>query len=81
LPNCVEFDNLTRGQIAAFQFHGHLVLTPAHGARQCNWLLVDATTARPLPQAVDKSTWTLKLGVRRRADNGEAVQLYQRITP
>ncbi len=81
LPGCVEFDNLTRGQIAAFQFHGHLVLTPAHGTRQCNWLLVDATTARPLPQTVNKSTWALKLGVRRRADNGEAVQLYQRITP
>ncbi|MEO5797096.1 MAG: hypothetical protein ABIP34_19890 [Rhodoferax sp.] len=81
LPDCVEFDNLTRGQIAAFQFHGRLVLKPARGTTQCAWLLVDVTTARPLPKAVDKSTWLLKLGVRRRADNGEAVQLYQRIKP
>lgn len=81
LPDCVEFDNLTRGQIAAFQFHGHLELKPAGGSNECAWLLVDATTARPLPQAVDKNIWVLKLGVRRRADNGEAVQLYQRIKP
>jgi hypothetical protein len=80
LPSCVEFDNLTRGQIAAFQFHGQLVLKPAHGATRCAWLLIDATSARPPPQAVDKNTWLLQLGVRRRADNGEAVQLYQRIT-
>ena len=79
LPQCVEFDNLTRGQIAAFQFHGHMVLKPAQGATQCSWLLVDATAARPPKQAVDTTTWSLKLGVRRRADNGEAIQLYQRI--
>ena len=79
LPDCVEFDNLTGGQIAAFQYHGRLVLKPTRGATRCAWLLVDVTTARPLPQAVDKKIWALKLGVRRRADNGEAVQLYQRI--
>ena len=79
LPKCVEFYNLTRGQIAAFQFHGDLVLKPAYGATQCAWLLVDVTTARPPIKAVDKTTWVLKLGVRRRADNGEAVQLYQRV--
>lgn len=79
LPDCVEFDNLTRGQIAAFQFHGQLLLKPARGATQCPWLLVDVTTARPPPQTVDKTIWVLKLGVRRRSDNGEAIQLYQRI--
>lgn len=81
LPQCVEFDNLNRGQIAAFQFHGKLVLKPAHGATQCAWLLVDTATAHPPSQAIDKKAWVLKLGVRRRADNGEAVQLYQRIKP
>ncbi len=81
LPDCVAFDNLTRGQIAAFQYHGHLVLKPMHAANQCTWLLVDATTRRPLTQKIDPDTWTLRLGVRRRADNGEAVQLYQRTAP
>jgi hypothetical protein len=79
LPDCVAFDNLTRGQIAAFQYHGHLVLKPLHAANQCAWLLVDATTRRPGAHLVDRNTWALRLGVRRRADNGEAVQLYQRI--
>jgi hypothetical protein len=81
LPDCVAFDNLTRGQIAAFQYHGHLVLKPMHAANQCAWLLVDATTRRPLAHKIDPDTWTLRLGVRRRADNGEAVQLYQRTAP
>ena len=79
LPSCVEFYNLTRGQIAAFQFHGKLVLKPAQGATRCTWLLVDATTARAPKQGIDKDTWVLKLGLKRSADNGEAIQLYQRI--
>jgi 4-amino-4-deoxy-L-arabinose transferase-like glycosyltransferase len=79
LPNCVEFENLTRGQIAAFQYHGQLVLKPSYPAAQCDWLLIDTTMARPPTRLVDKKIWSLQLGVRRRSDNGEAVQLYQRI--
>jgi 4-amino-4-deoxy-L-arabinose transferase-like glycosyltransferase len=78
LPNCVATSNLTRGQIAAFQFHGQLTLRPAADAKQCAWLLVDATTGRPATEKVDLTPWTLRLSVRRRADNGEAIRLYQR---
>jgi hypothetical protein len=53
-------------------------LRPAADAKQCAWLLVDATTGRPATEKVDLTPWTLRLSVRRRADNGEAIRLYQR---
>ncbi|MDR7378117.1 4-amino-4-deoxy-L-arabinose transferase-like glycosyltransferase [Rhodoferax ferrireducens] len=80
-PACVEFDNLTRGQVAAFQFHGKLKLKPAGKTPQCGWLLVDTATSRPPSQKLDMKPWVLRLNVRRRADNGEAVRLYQRANP
>lgn len=81
LPACVEFDNLTRGQVAAFQYHGKLVLEPVRRSPQCDWLLVDISQARPPAKAVDTSRWSPQLKVRRRSDNGEAVQLYRRVAP
>lgn len=75
---CVEFENLNRGQIAAFQYHGQLKLKPATDSAQCGWLLVDATTARPPRASLDLSPWSLRLNVRRRDDNGENIRLYQR---
>ena len=75
---CVAFENLNRGQIAAFQYHGQLKLQPAADGAQCGWLLVDATTARPPRDSLDLSPWSLRLNVRRRDDNGENIRLYQR---
>jgi len=75
---CVAFENLNRGQIAAFQYHGQLKLKPIADGAQCDWLLVDATTARPPRGSLDLSPWSLRLNVRRRDDNGENIRLYQR---
>jgi 4-amino-4-deoxy-L-arabinose transferase-like glycosyltransferase len=77
-PECVEFENLNRSQIAAFQYHGQLQLKPTTDSAQCGWLLVDATTARPPRASLDLSAWSLRLNVRRRDDNGENIRLYQR---
>ncbi len=77
-PGCVEFENLNRGQIAAFQYHGQLRLQPATDTPQCAWLLVDASTARPPRPSLNLTPWALRLNVRRRSDNGEDVRLYQR---
>jgi 4-amino-4-deoxy-L-arabinose transferase-like glycosyltransferase len=80
-PACVEFENLNRGQIAAFQYHGQLRLIPAKDSEQCPWLLVDATTARPPRASLNLSPWSLRLNVRRRDDNSENIRLYQRKSP
>ena len=79
--DCVAFSNLTRGQIAAFQFHGRLKLEPVSESSQCSWLLMDTATSRPSAEKIDMARWVLRLNVRRRADNGEAMRLYQRVAP
>jgi 4-amino-4-deoxy-L-arabinose transferase-like glycosyltransferase len=78
---CVTEYGLTRGQIAAFQYHAGLRLEPATRQSACAWLMVDGYATDSLGQAVDLTLWTLKTTVRRPADNAENVLLYQRTTP
>jgi hypothetical protein len=78
---CVAEYGLTRGQIAAFQYHARLKLEPASRQGTCAWLMVDGYATDSLGQAVDLTQWTLKTTVRRPADNSESVLLYQHTTP
>nr|WP_279343638.1 hypothetical protein [Variovorax terrae] len=75
---CVEVYGLSRGQIAAFQYHGQLTLKPAAMRAQCPWLLVDADTLPTLQKSVDTRQWQLQSTVRRPSDNNEDVLLYRR---
>jgi 4-amino-4-deoxy-L-arabinose transferase-like glycosyltransferase len=77
-PECVEVYGLSRGQIAAFQFHGQLRLKPAALKAQCPWLLVDADTQSTLRKSVNLRQWALQATVRRPSDDDEDVLLYQR---
>ncbi len=79
-PGCVQVHGLSRGQLAAFRFHGQLQLRLADVRPRCNWLIVDADALGSLPRAVDMAQWSLQSTVRRPTDDNEDVLVYQRKT-
>ncbi|MET0312308.1 MAG: hypothetical protein ABW051_09675 [Burkholderiaceae bacterium] len=76
--SCVETYGLSRGQIAAFQFHAGLELHPASQEARCEWLLVDADTQATLSKSVDLKLWTLVASERRPADKNQDILVYRR---
>jgi hypothetical protein len=77
-PPCVEAHGLSRGQIAAFQFHGHLVVKPLGSPAACPWLIVDKDAAKTLPSVVDRAQWTLHSTMRHPSDRDEDLLIYRR---
>ena len=77
-PACVESHGLSRGQIAAFQYHARLKLKPPGQSPTCPWLLVDNDAANTLAASVDLTQWNLHSTVSRPSDRDEDVLLYQR---
>nr|MDP2190097.1 hypothetical protein [Rhodoferax sp.] len=77
-PPCVETHGLSRGQIAAFQFHGRLVMKPVGAQASCPWLIVDKDAVATLPASVDRTQWTLHSTLRRPSDRDEDVLIYKR---
>ena len=77
-PRCVEIYGLSRSQIAAFQFHGHLALRPIGSNSRCPWLIVDKDAAPSLSTVVDLNHWTLHSTMRHPADRYEDVLIYKR---
>jgi 4-amino-4-deoxy-L-arabinose transferase-like glycosyltransferase len=77
-PSCVEVVGLSRGQIAAFQFHGHLVLQPVSPQVSCPWLLVNKDAEMTSSAIVDISGWRLHSTIRHPIDRDEDVLIYQR---
>ena len=77
-PACVESHGLSRGQIAAFQYHGGFNLKPAGPVPACPWLLVDNDAANTLATHVDLTSWQLHRTVQRPSDRDEDVLLYRR---
>ena len=75
--SCAHAYGLSRGQIAAFQFHGQLVLKPIGATASCPWLIVDRDAANTLPAGVDMSHWTLHSTARRPSDRDEDVLIYR----
>jgi len=78
-PACVQTHGLSRGQTAAFQYHGQLVLKPASTRASCPWLIVDSDAAGSLAQAVNMKEWSLYRTVRRPSDSDENILLYKRV--
>ncbi len=78
--SCVEVDGLSPGQIAAFQWHGHLTVKATGARAGCPWLLVNKDGAPTLAASVDSAQWTLYASVRHAVDRDEYVQIYQRAT-
>ena len=79
-PVCLQAQGLSRGQIAAFQFHGKFTLYPAGLQARCPWLVVDTDAVATLPQAVDLRQWALQATVRRPSDDNEDILLFRRVT-
>jgi len=80
-PRCVEELGLSRGQIAAFQFHGELVVKPLGSKTNCPWLIVDKDAAKSTVIIAEMSQWTFNSAIRHPSDKDEDLLLYKRITP
>jgi hypothetical protein len=74
---CIETYGLDRGQIAAFQIHGHLRLIPAGNPARCDWLLVDRDALNTLPQAVNLAQWVTQDFKHQPSDRDDDVLLYR----
>ena len=78
-PGCVEAFGLTRGQIAAFRYHGQMELRPATRQGNCPWLLAAAQLQPSMAVALDMRGWQLVSSVRRPADANDNVLLYRKV--
>jgi hypothetical protein len=78
-PGCVEAFGLSRGQLAAFRFHGAMELRPAAKPATCPWLLVAADLQPAMPVALDVRDWRLVAGVRRPVDATDNVLLFRKV--
>lgn len=78
-PACLQVHGLSRGQLAAFQFHGKFTLRPADRQARCPWLIVDADAATSLPQTVNLRQWERQATVRRPSDDNEDIILYRHL--
>ncbi len=84
---CVQVHGLTQGQLAAFQYHGRLTLTPlippgpesSASSPQCPWLIVDSDAVSTLADGPHLSNWTRVQTVRRPSDDNEDVVLWRRV--
>ena len=80
-PGCVEAFGLSRGETAAFLYHGRLELRPASKTGTCPWLLAAAALQPAMPLALDMRDWQLVAAVRRPVDANDNVLLYRRAAP
>jgi 4-amino-4-deoxy-L-arabinose transferase-like glycosyltransferase len=80
-PSCVEVHGLSAGQIAAFQFHGKLLMQRAERSASCPWLIVDRDALPSLPNIVDMRQWARPSNMRHPSDRDEDLLIYQRKLP
>ena len=75
---CVQTYGLSRGQIAAFQYHGGMNLQAADPQARCDWLLVNLN-AWPAPPGIAKtSDWAEVAIVPRPTDKNDQLVLLRR---
>jgi 4-amino-4-deoxy-L-arabinose transferase-like glycosyltransferase len=79
-PGCAEVYGLTRGQIAALQYHGNLQLRSAEARGQCPWLVVGSEFQATASMALDMKQWSLVATVRRPTDARDNLLLYRHRT-
>ncbi len=77
-PGCVEAFGLSRGQTAAFLYHGQLDLRPAAKQGVCPWLVAAAELQPAMPIAIDMKGWQLVSSIRRPSDANDNVLLYRK---
>ncbi len=79
-PACVEAHGLSRSQIAAFQFYGHLLMKPMGSQASCTWLIVDKDALTTPSANLDLAHWTLHSTMLHPSDRDEDVLIYKRTT-
>lgn len=80
-PSCLQVQDLSREQIAAFQYHGGFTLKPATTEPQCPWLLVNPDPRTGAQSRISASQWRLQATVRRPSDKADDVLLFRRASP
>lgn len=78
-PPCVETVGLSRGQIAALQFHSQLRLREASTTPSCPWLLANGEALDSGEYAVDATQWTLYRSIKRPTDRTEHIRIFSRL--
>ncbi len=77
-PGCVETFGLSRGQLAAFLYHGQMDLRSAGRQSACPWLLAAAQVQPSMALALDMRGWRLVSSIRRPSDPDDNVLLYRK---
>lgn len=77
-PRCVETYGLSRGQLAALQFHGHLLIKPVGSRAQCPWLIADKDALNLSATPLDLNQWVFHSNIRHPSDPNEDIRIYQR---
>ena len=78
---CMHALELSREQIAAFQYHANYRLRKLTEPAQCDWLLVNPSARAGLENKAQSPQWRLQATVRRPSDKGDDVLLFKRIAP
>lgn len=77
-PGCVATLGLSRGQIAAFQFHGRLQLKALGQATTCQWLIADIDSARQRPDLIADPLWQRIRSTGHPAERKDSIWLFER---
>lgn len=77
-PGCIEMHGLTRGEVAALQYHAGLAVQPAGPSAACPWLLVATDQTGTLDQTVDLRQWSLANAARRPTERVDRLLIYRR---
>ena len=78
---CMHALELSREQIAAFQYHANYRLHNLTEPAQCDWLLVNPLARAGMENKAQSSQWRLQATVRRPSDKGDDVLLFRRVGP
>lgn len=82
-PTCMHMHGLSRGQVAAMQYHGALRLVPLSEPPLCTWLVMappngSERNAAPSP---DMAPWSLHAVYGRPTEKDDTLALYRRNAP
>ncbi len=80
-PVCVSTLGLSRSQIAAFAFHGHLKLKPAATSSNCPWLIANGETPSTTAGFIPNKPWQQRAAIYHPADPKEKLYLFERQSP
>ena len=83
-PACMHMHGLSRGQVAAMQYHGALRLIPLFEPPQCPWLVVappnETERSAKIPPP-DLSSWSLHTVQGRPTERADTLALYRHYAP